>query len=159
AANALAAQQTVSFAGKVFDTSEQAVAGATVYVAVNGEARPGEPSPKPTIRQAKSGPDGSFRLTVPVSGENWWGRVAAIKDGHGPGGQYLASVEPTTGLAITLTRPSFAAGQVIDREGRPVAGAKVAVTYASLASYETVVLPPPEAVPGVTTDAKGRFRI
>jgi uncharacterized GH25 family protein len=157
---ALAAARTVTFAGRVVDAGGKPAGGATVYVRFwDTPLTMQAPDLKATVRQTTSAPDGSFRLPVRVSQAEWWVELSAAKQGHGPGGQILASPAPTTGLVIALTRPSFVAGQVVDRAGRRVVGAKLSVRYAQRPNWELARLPPEEMRPPATTDAQGHFRL
>jgi peroxiredoxin len=155
----LAVSRVVTFSGRVLDAHGRPVNGGTVYVRLH-DAPPtaGDRNPPPVLHQTAVGPSGSFHLDVPVRQDRWSAEVIAARQGHGPGGQVVGSQSRATGLVLSLTRPSFVAGRVVDRAGQPIAGATVSVTGAFQPDNEVLLLPA-EVRPPATSDAQGRFRI
>jgi RNA polymerase sigma factor (sigma-70 family) len=132
--------------------------------------------------------DGKFEVTVPLHKEGVGGELVATAAGFGPdfhhhGYDWLpASVTPAATLTFKLPKERVVKGRIINQEGKPVAGAKVAVfsvaAYDSGASldahlkrwaeradgnplggdrgmqYSKAVRPP-----AATTDADGRFEL
>jgi protocatechuate 3,4-dioxygenase beta subunit len=159
AARAGAAPGTVTFSGTVVDAQGQPVGGAAVTVNLWDPPRSWRDwERKPVLQRTTAGADGSFRIPVAVRGEHWKAVVVAMRDGHGPGSQVVASSGAAEGFRITLTRPQALAGRVVNRGGQGVAGARVSVLWASAATIDDF-LPLEGVLPPVASDAEGRFRL
>jgi protocatechuate 3,4-dioxygenase beta subunit len=163
----------VIFTGRVVDAEGKRAAGAAVVLALRETERSlADLEKEPAVYRTTTTRAGQFRLPVTVNeaggsgpggrpiGSAWRATVVAFKPGHGPGAQFVTSSQGPAGLTIALTRPGVVAGSVADREGRPVAGARVRVV--------TMTWPGPSGgyrrfeeipLPAAETDADGRFRI
>lgn len=146
-------------AGSVMDASGRPAANVAVEVGVlnlyldpsnpGGEPRPSGP-PRP-IRfdsgSVRTGADGSF-LTPPQLMTGWSYQITVRPDNDPPvtSAVVTASTERTTVPPIRLQHPQRRklVGVVRDRQGRPVAGARVFL---------------PSGSPSTTTDADGRFGV
>src|SRR5947208_3482168 len=154
------ALRTVTFAGTVRDPGGAPAGGAIVYVSLY-EFSPAPPAsgPRATVRQTQTGAGGSFRLELPVREPSWSANVVAIRDDCGPGGQRVSSPIDALELELSLTRPSFVAGRVVDLAGHPVAGASVSIQWAAFPSHEAALLLPEEMRPPAVADAEGCFHL
>jgi protocatechuate 3,4-dioxygenase beta subunit len=154
-----AAPGAVTFSGSVVDAAGRPVGGASVVVQLWDPPRwLRDWYRRPTLHRTEAAGDGSFRLGVPVSGEEWTAAVVVLKAGHGPGGEEINAPGRTTGLRLALTRPSSVAGRVVDRSGQPVAGVQVRVRWAVRLDQDGV-LSLEAAGPYAFTDERGRFRL
>src|SRR5438128_12196622 len=125
-----AAGSFVTFTGKVTDEAGKPVGGATVIVNLWAPPRTTRDWNRPPVRHSTTaGAGGAFRLVVPLTGGDWEASLLALKEGHGPGGQAVRFPGSPAGLTLSLTRPGFVAGKVVDRAGRAVAGATVCVQW------------------------------
>jgi beta-lactamase regulating signal transducer with metallopeptidase domain/protocatechuate 3,4-dioxygenase beta subunit len=153
-------QKPAAVSGIVKDGDGRPVAGAAVAVhPLKGRGR---------LLLAQTGADGTFAI-ADLPGEQPDGDsvvVLAGKEGFAPA---LAYTGRASGAAVNLTlaRPVAAAGIVRDREGRPVAGARVqfgTVTRYSGGGFwdyapgEALRGTPLEALFRTRTDAQGTFR-
>ncbi len=174
-------QESVAYGGRVLGPGGQPVPGAKLYVtpAVGYLKRP---SPSPAY--ATTGSDGRFRFAVPKMkfGEQAT-IVTAAAANHGPGWVEVPTNGKRDDLTLRLVEDVPITGQIVDLEGKPVAGASLTVLQINAALNED---PGPwlEAVKGkkglslefefeqrylprftvalspkVTTDAAGRFRL
>ncbi|TWT33040.1 M56 family metallopeptidase [Blastopirellula retiformator] len=102
--------------------------------------------------------------------------VAAVGQGQSVGWRHLQGDQPHLSADITLSPPATLAGQVVDPQGRPVAGAQVRVMYGMSIRHITqadleegrwpkysdrdfINFRDSRAMPQTTTDAEGRFRL
>jgi RNA polymerase sigma factor (sigma-70 family) len=162
----------VEVRGRVLGPDGKPVAGAKLYL---GESSPGGPAP---AEQAKSGPDGRFRFTVPRSAlEKSPCQVMAVATGHGC--DWVAVGPAKAELTLRLVKDVPVRGLILDPDGKAVAAARLRVTGLSapkgddLAGYLEAVrkedyryafardwsgpLPGQPAV--LTTGADGRFQL
>lgn len=145
--------------GSVSDASGRPAANVAVEVGVlnlyldpsnpGGEPRPsGPPRPIPfDSGPIRTGADGSFRTPRQLM-TGWSYQITVRPDNDPPviSGVVMASTEVTTVPPIRIQHPQRRklAGLVRDRQGRPVAGARVFL---------------PSGEPATTTDAEGHFLI
>jgi RNA polymerase sigma factor (sigma-70 family) len=122
-----AAEGTIEVSGRVLDPEGKPVAAARLYLA---RLMPNAPPPS---AQGASGPDGRFRFAVQrmKTDQSPW-QVLATATGYGC--DWAAVDSGKTELTLRLVKDVPIRGRVLDREGRPVAGAKVRVL--SVAVYE-----------------------
>ncbi len=154
-----AAGNSISFEGKVIDAAGISVGGATVVVEVWDPPRTSrDANRRPARHSTAAGANGAFRLVVPISSGDWEAALLALKAGHGPGGQEIRSPGQTRGLTLSLTRPGFVAGKVVDRAGRAIPGAVVGVVWSTSPGREGS-LRFEGAGPTARTDAQGHFRL
>ncbi|HEY8022710.1 MAG TPA: carboxypeptidase regulatory-like domain-containing protein, partial [Thermoanaerobaculia bacterium] len=140
-------------AGRVTDPGGRPIAGAEVWALHHErpwqeDRTPGERAAGPAART-----DGDGRFLLRGAGEELW--LVVCHAG------FVAEEKPLSGLsgspAIVLTPAAELAGRVVDGEGRPVPGARVA--YPDPSPYLDVALPPGTCSPPyeTATDASGRF--
>src|SRR5207249_2614491 len=102
--------------GKVLDAEGRPVPRATVIINFWNPPRTSRDWNRPPARhRTTAGAGGAFRLVVPVAGGDWAATLIALKEGHGPGGEEIRFPASTQGLTLSLTRPGFVAGTVVDR--------------------------------------------
>ncbi len=134
--------------GRVVDGErESPVEGAEVTAKVGWDAE----APKSDV--AKTDADGRFRIEA-AGGANEWIQVAAKKEGFAEGQagvQVQAGAQVAQEVLIRLGKGGNATGNVLDAEGRAVAGARV--IYLNM-GYGT-----PTAALFATTDADGQFAL
>jgi hypothetical protein len=121
----------------VLDPDGKPVAGANVYLlgwflyrTTGGKTEP--------VAEGKSAADGSYEITWSISKleRAAWGRgyaeshtaVAAFAKGFGPAWQTIPDLSRQEGVTLKLVPDDVpVAGRVVDLQGRPIAGVKVAV--------------------------------
>jgi len=108
----------VPIEGRVVDANGKPVAGARVLTADDRRAMFTYADPFVITTDA----DGHFRTGQVKPGE--WFLVAMAK-GHAPGDQHVTIGKAVPQVKITLGRPHVFRGRVVDRDGKPVAGAYV----------------------------------
>jgi hypothetical protein len=174
-------KDSVAYGGRVLGPDGRPIAGAKLYLTRAIWAW--RPSPSPEY--ATSGPDGRFRFTAPKAEfRDWATVVAATAPNCGPGWVEVPAGGKRDDLTLRLVNDDVPiTGQVVDLQGKPVAGATLTVLQISAAPGEdlgpwlaaararkvvrtafdleqkylrwyTVALPPQ-----ATTDAAGRFRL
>src|SRR5262249_44067271 len=112
----------VSFRGRVLAPDGRPVAGAKLYM-TTAWGYPHEPSPSPEY--GTTGPDGRFRFAVPEAefGDQYT-VVAATAPNYGAGWIQVSPEGQGEGLTIRLAVDEVpVTGQIMDLEGKPVAGA------------------------------------
>jgi RNA polymerase sigma factor (sigma-70 family) len=174
-------KDSIAYAGRVLGPDGRPIPGAKVYLT---QARwAWRPSPVPEC--TTTGPDGRFRFTAPKA--KYRGRetvVAATAPNRGPGWVKVAAGGKREDLMLRLAMDDVPiTGQIVDLEGKPVAGATLRVVQINAAPGEDLG-PWLEAAqakkvvrsagdlelrhlsrytsalsPQVTTDAAGRFRL
>ncbi len=118
------------FKGHVVDPAGKPVAGANVYVFFAARLQP----------NATTGPDGRFRFTLKGRDPMKRSRVAAVAGGYAMTGasrafQYMEETipddTPESGrdLTITLVPDWPVTGQVVDPEGKPIAGVSIRPSF------------------------------
>ncbi len=184
---ARAAEAMIEVRGRVVDPSGKPLAGAGVALTVPSEAGRGE-STTTAVARTTSGADGLFRLEVssarlddPAADPGWRrAEVVATADGFGFAWTSLAKAREGE-VTLRLVPDAIPLhGRVLDLEGRPVAGARVAVSRVAtpkggdLTAYLNTVRdgtedgngrlledhwfgPIPGRAGSATTDAEGRF--
>jgi hypothetical protein len=169
----------VAYGGRVLGPEGQPVAGAKLFLTVmHGYAR----EPFPAAESATTGPEGRFQFTVPNANFDQTKTVVAATAANLGVGWVEVPAEGKRGdVTIRLVRDDVPlAGQVVDLEGRPVAGAALRVLGIRAAPGEALgpwleavrgKRPPPKQdfrLDGIdlsklslkaTTDAEGRFRL
>jgi hypothetical protein len=182
-------KDTITCAGRVLGPDGKPVAGARLYA--KGGYKKGqefsreEPSPLGT-----SGPDGRFKFAIPrVKPLNEATSVTAMAANYGAGWVEIPADGNADDLTLRLVKDDVPiTGQIVDLEGKPVAGATLLLRQIDAAPGEDLIpwleavkakeglnlaLPFPyqqlelrylsrytDAVSGkVTTDAEGRFRL
>jgi protocatechuate 3,4-dioxygenase beta subunit len=173
-------KDAIAYSGRILGPDGRPVAGAKLYLTLARGAG-GRPIPSPVY--ATTGPDGRFRFTAPKAkfGDDWT-VVAATAAKHGPGWVEIPAGEKRDDLTLRLVKDDMPiTGQIVDLEGKPVAGASLTVLQINAANEEnlgpwlkaakdkkgdlltleqshlpryTVAL-----APKVTTDGEGRFRL
>jgi RNA polymerase sigma factor (sigma-70 family) len=123
-------KDALTYGGRVIGPDGQPVAGARLYV--KGGSRRGEefrrlePSPVDT-----TGPDGRFRFTIPKA-KSVFGApdtiVTALAANYGAGWVRVPTGGKTDDLTLQLVKDDVPiSGQIVDLEGKPVAGATLRV--------------------------------
>jgi RNA polymerase sigma factor (sigma-70 family) len=178
--NSLDPPVKVSFRGRVLAPDGRPVPGAKLYMTL-AWGYPHEPSPSPEY--ATSGPDGQFRFAVPsVEFRDHFTVVAATAPNYGVGWVNVSPDDQGDELTIRMANDDVPiTGQIIDLEGKPVAGATLRLMQINAAPGEDLG-PWLEAVKGkkgprlaleqqylnrstlavplqVATDSAGRFRL
>jgi RNA polymerase sigma factor (sigma-70 family) len=173
-------KETLAYSGRVLGPDGKPVPGAKLYLTV-AEGYLKRPAPSPEY--ATTGPDGRFAFTVPKARfGNQFTVVAATAANHGPGWVQVPADGKRDDLTIQLVKDDGPiTGQIVDLEGKPVAGATLTVLQINAAPREDLG-PWLEAArgkkglgsqieqehlarftialcPKVTTDAEGRFRL
>jgi RNA polymerase sigma factor (sigma-70 family) len=172
---------SVAYGGRVLGPDGQPVAGAKVYLtAAIGYLK----RPSPTPAYATTGSDGRFRFAVPkVKFDDRATIITAAAANLGPGWAEVLANGPREELTLRLVEDAPITGQIVDLEGKPVAGASLTVLQINAASnedpgpwlkavkgkkglslefaFEQRYLPRFTVAPApkVTTDAAGRFRL
>jgi RNA polymerase sigma factor (sigma-70 family) len=166
----------IAYAGRVLGPAGRPVTGAKLYLT-------GLSLPSPSPEYATTGADGRFRFTVPKAKVgDYWTVVTATAAGHGPGWVEVLAGARREGLTLRLVKDDVPiTGQLVDLEGKPVAGATLRVRLIEAAPGEDLG-PWLEAVRArrgpswelnqryfgrstsalslqVTADAAGRFRL
>ena len=170
----------VAVRGRVLAPDGQPIAGAKLYKTL-AWGYPHVPSPAP--ESATTGPDGRFQFAVPNEEfEDQSTVVAATAPNHGAGWVEVPADGKTDDLTIRLAEDDVPiTGQIIDLEGRPIAGATLRLLQINAAPGEDLGpwLDAVQAKNGarleleqrylkrftiavplqVTTDSAGRFRL
>jgi RNA polymerase sigma factor (sigma-70 family) len=171
---------TITYAGRVLAPDGKPVAGAKLYLTL-AWGYPHEPEPSPEF--GTTGPDGRFRFTVPLGkfGDHL-AVVAAAAAGYGAGWVEVRPDGKLEDLTLRLAEDDVPiTGQIVDLEGKPIAGVTLRVMQINAAPREdlgpwlkavkagkdlnlqleqqylnhfTIALPFQ-----TTTDAAGRFRL
>jgi len=156
---ALAAMLT----GKVVDEQGQPVAQATVWLYYQDA----EGLTQELVATGASAADGTFTLEDAAhaggQGDAW--RLCAYAAGRAPDSAYVA--EPHEAVELTLREPGILRGQIVDDQGRPVAGARVALVGAFVLDREVTgsfagslwLQPEVQEVCAARTDATGSFEL
>ncbi|WP_422924006.1 sigma-70 family RNA polymerase sigma factor [Singulisphaera sp. PoT] len=114
----------LSFRGKVVGPDRQPMAGASLYVTpASGYLK----QPYPSSVMATTGKDGAFAFDLNDSKYQGWGLVVAAEaPGFGAGWVRVLLKDRRDDLMIPLVKDDVPiTGQVVDLEGRPVAGASL----------------------------------
>lgn len=155
--------------GRVLGTDGKPLAGADLLLVGKGEPK----------KLGVSGPDGRFAVTAP-RGERWVNLVARAA-GAGIDFIDLGSIAPTAEVELRLVNDHPIRGQVVDTQGKPVAGASVQVRHVGVYRGNSVdpflaewkARSPHDGLPSgtkhlsdgghlfqrVTTDKDGRFAV
>jgi protocatechuate 3,4-dioxygenase beta subunit len=144
------ALESAAVSGKVLDPQGRAVSAAHVtLVFFDGQE-------KQLLKQARSGPDGTFTFP-PLREKEWPQTVVATREGYGAWGALLGRKGPRTGLEIRLQPDAELTGRVLDPAGKPIAGVRVGVSAANWGGW--FGLPEPFDLLSSVTDAAGTYRI
>jgi RNA polymerase sigma factor (sigma-70 family) len=117
---------TLSYSGRVLDPDGKPVAGTKVSLALSwGYLQRAAPSPV----YATSGADGRFQFTAPKAPfDRKHTSVVVTADGFGPGWLDVDTREKNEDLTVQLVKDEVPiTGQVVELQGKPVAGAAVRV--------------------------------
>ncbi|HMC65687.1 MAG TPA: hypothetical protein VKI65_12175, partial [Gemmataceae bacterium] len=173
-------KDSIAYGGRVLGPDGEPVAGAKLYVTLAyGYAHRPETSPQ----YATTGPDGRFKFAVPKAKcPDMPTFVGAMAANHGAGWVMVPADGKRNDLTLQLVKDDVPiTGQIVDLEGKPVAGATLRVLQINAAPGEDLG-PWLEAVKGkkglslqleqeylkeytialsakVTTDSQGRFRL
>jgi RNA polymerase sigma factor (sigma-70 family) len=163
-------QDNLAYGGRVLGPDDRPVAGAKLYLT---------PATGQPPEDATTGPDGRFAFSVPnAKFADRFTYVAAAAANYGVGWATVAPNGKRDDLTIRLVEDDVPiAGEIVDLEGKPIAGATLTVLTVSAAAGEDLG-PWLEAVkagkgsksaslpscqfplsPQVTTDVEGRFRL
>jgi protocatechuate 3,4-dioxygenase beta subunit len=174
----------VKYRGRVLGPGGKPVAGAKLYETPQmGYLH----EPYFTPERTTSGPDGRFEFTVPRTRDHDYGMVVVAAAAHfGPGWVYVRSDAKRDDLTLQLVKDDVPiTGQIVDLEGKPIAGVTIRVQQINAAAGEDIgpwfdavrAKKWPERSPSlrlqqqylprytislsptVTTDADGRFRL
>jgi len=172
-------KDTVAFSGRVLGPAGRPVSGAKLYVSGGGGYLQ-HASPSPVY--GTTGPDGRFQFTVPKAQFHNYYVVTAAAPNCGPGWVNIPRGRKRDDLTLRLVEDDVPiTGQIVDLEGKAVAGATLTVHQINAGRGEDLD-PWLEAVKGkkgeyfsllhrhlahytialspqVTTDATGRFRL
>ncbi len=140
--------------GSVVDSKEKPVEGAAIHVmeAVDSSF----PFPMPGEGEepaALSGADGFFRIEDLRSGSTV--NLSAVRTGYATGETKGVEVPAERPVRIALQEVGTLSGQVVDPDGKPIAGATVRVDFRSQARFLRFSGPPLES----RSDPEGLFRI
>src|SRR5262249_25073786 len=128
-------KDSLAYSGRVLGPDGRPVAGAKLYLTVAmGYLR--RPALSPEC--ATTGPDGRFRFTVPKAqfGDRYT-VVTATAANHGPGWVQIPARGKRDDLALRLVADDMPiTGQIVDLEGKPVAGATLRVLQVNAAPGE-----------------------
>ncbi|MBM3474160.1 MAG: hypothetical protein FJX75_12900 [Armatimonadetes bacterium] len=157
------AAQALTITGKVVDPAGKPIGGATVWLHFRG---PGGPYQWQPVASMQTAADGSFSLTDPsrekirpTDAERY--AVTAHKAGLALDGVSVS--DPATPVTLTLAEPSTITGRVLGAGGKPVEGARVALTVGNLRpdphSIRRYFIVPDDVSEGlaVRTDAQGAY--
>ena len=133
---------TVTVAGRVVDSGDQPIAGATVKASLR------QPGVRGTIeRDAVSGPDGRFQLDRMSPGQ-----VSLVAKSDDRGASEIVSRTLQSGesvdVVLTIDDPVSLAGRIVDTRGGPIAGAKILAVRRGMSSSNQ----------SVVSDENGEFR-
>ncbi|MBM4085443.1 MAG: carboxypeptidase regulatory-like domain-containing protein, partial [Planctomycetes bacterium] len=146
--------QGMTVSGKVVDHEGTAVRGATVYLWIWDEG-------ELFTRRMETAGDGAFAFADVQPAAD--GYVVAVNEGHGLRGIGFEK-DGATALLVRLRPMGEIAGQVEDKDGKPLEGVKVSVTRVGLegpGKDEWLGWSPAVPLDGLwtVTDARGQFRI
>jgi RNA polymerase sigma factor (sigma-70 family) len=130
-------KERIAYAGRVLGPDGRPIAGAKLYLTVAmGYLRKPAPSPE----YGTSRPDGRFRFTVPrAEFAEHYTVLTATAANYGPGWMHVKSGGQREGLTLRLVPDDVPiAGQVVDLEGKPVAGATLTVLQINAAPREDI---------------------
>ena len=140
----LAPAAAYDLTGKVVDSSEEPIAGATLWFTHDRE-----------VRRSESDAGGRFQFSdVPVG----QGELVVRKEGYALGGmegQILSSME----VSVRLEEPASVRLRVIDRELNPVEGARVRAFRIDDAFQVSIEDLAPHGFPSIRSDADGYLTI
>jgi RNA polymerase sigma factor (sigma-70 family) len=123
------ADATVEVRGRVLGPDGKPFAGAKLYLGR------GRPAPKTFPVRATSGADGRFAFTAArpkvddTDGETLQPQIMAVARGHGCDWAKIGSAKEE--LTLRLVKDVPVRGRILDPDGRPLAGARLRVTYLS----------------------------
>ncbi len=164
------AGDAVEVSGQVVGDDGKPFAGAKLFLLTSAVKNKGDRTEKAT-----TGADGRFRFAVSAADRSRGARVVASAPGHGPDWGYLRNDDRIGEFTLKLVKDDVPiTGLLLDLEGRPAAGATVAVAW-----FDQVDLAPwladrtknhltttrgasPLTLDGpasVTADKDGRFRL
>jgi RNA polymerase sigma factor (sigma-70 family) len=167
------ATDSVTLHGRVLDPDGKPCAGVKLYA-------PTPDGGKTPAVSATSGEDGRFELTIPLGGPNPTTRqVVAAASGFGSDWVTVGKAEAGREVTLRLVKDVPIRGRILDRDGKPVAGAKVRVLGVEAFPGEDLTKmleqtriqggsggavkqwngPLPGQAGVVTTGADGRFRL
>lgn len=130
--------EAVTYSGRVLDANSRPVAGAKLFLTLPW-AYIDRPAPSPVY--ATTTADGRFRFSTAKSKFGNYQAIvlAATAEGHGVAWLEVDKRDKTDDLSLRLTADDAPiAGQVVDLQGRPVAGASVRVLHIKAASTDSL---------------------
>src|SRR5262249_53855176 len=130
-----AAQEAVTYSGRVLDPDGKPVAGAKLYLTLSWSYLK-RPAASPVY--ATTGSDGRFRFTLahPRFGQEAVAGLAPAP-GYGPAWIDLKPGESKDELTLSLVKDDVPiTGQILDLQGQPVPGATVQVLHIRAAAKE-----------------------
>ena len=175
-------QQDVALRGRIVDANGEPVPDAGVYWMTARVPQPMSIEDVEFRQRAATGADGRFEATLSWSDIPGTARempVIVYKAGYGVAGSMLKRSAAPEDIALTLVADSPVRGRIIDTEGQPVVGARVALNgvYSSSRGLEPFLAAwkqewgmapqrleqhlhtPTRTLLGATTDEEGRFEL
>ncbi len=174
-------QQDVTLRGRIVDANGEPVPEAGIYWMTSRVPLPMSLEDVEFRQRAATGADGRFETTLSwsdIPGTALEIPVIVYKPGYAVAGSMLNRSATPEDLALTLVADSPLHGRIIDTEGQPVVGARVALNgvYASSRGLDPFLtawkqewgmaperleqhLHTPGAPLGATTDKEGRFEL
>src|SRR5262249_14980253 len=128
-------KDSIAYTGRVFDPDGKPIAGAKLYL-TSAYHYLYRPSPSP--ERATTGPDGRFKFTVPKAkyGDHQTVVAAAVAN-YGAGWVKVPTFGKKDDLTIQLVNDDVPiTGQIVDLEGKPIAGVTLTVLQISAAAGE-----------------------
>jgi RNA polymerase sigma factor (sigma-70 family) len=158
----------VTLAGRVVDADGKAIPYAEVTAVARRPFRAGDFGLREdTLRAGLADAEGRFRLSVPADFPTWYPdrKVVLVADAaeHAPTTLAVPTKPDHAQVELKMTKRGGLGGTVLDPDGNPAAGVRVAVVRLGDAAWEPVQgsqqRPPTFWPEPIRTDARGEFRL
>jgi hypothetical protein len=152
--------------GRVLDAAGRPVPHADITAVARRPFRPGDHGLREdTLRVGRADADGRFRLSVSADFPCWYPDrkvvLVASAAGHPPVTLPVPTAAGQGPVELRLAKEDAFRGSLVDRDGRPTAGVRVAVVRLGDAAWEPVqgddAAPPPFWPAPVFSDERGEF--